>query len=144
MSASVRGGTVHGRRARAADGPAGAGPGIRRLLGVVPMLAGLWLLAAPFVLGYPTAWPHQRAFVVDLALGAAVASLAAVHLLAWRRDRRAAVGTLLLGLALLVAPVFLGYRNDPALSTAALNDVVVGPVVMLGAALALAASSSLR
>ncbi len=46
---------------RRADAATTSTPGLLRALGLIDVVAGLWLLSAPFVLGYPHAYPHQRA-----------------------------------------------------------------------------------
>ncbi len=58
-------------------------PGLVRALGLIDVVAGLWLLSAPFVLGYPHTYPHQRALFNDLILGALVSMLAVLHLVQW-------------------------------------------------------------
>lgn len=113
-------------------------------VGAIDLLAGLWLLAAPFVLGYPRAYPHQRALVTDLLVGALVASLAFLHLRAWDEDRWASRGNLLLGLLLVALPVLFGYGSDPRITHAVYNDVITGLVIIAGATLSLAGSTSSR
>lgn len=111
-----------------------------RVLGLVDLVAGLWLLAAPFVLGYPRTYPDQRAMFVDLVVGALVAFLASLHLLSWSTGRWASRVNVALGLFLAAAPAFLGYTTDPAIRHAGVNDLVTGLVVVAGAALSLAGS----
>ncbi len=111
-----------------------------RLLGLIDLVAGVWLLAAPFALGYPRTYPHQRALITDLLTGALVAGLAFVHLRAWDDDRWASRGNLILGLLLLALPVLFGYGSDPAISNAVYNDVITGIIITGGAALSLAGS----
>lgn len=111
-----------------------------RVLGLLELAAGLWLLAAPFVLGYPRYHPHQRAIPVDLLVGALVAMLAVLHLLNWDTARWASRVDLVLGLALAAAPAVLGYGSDPAIRRAVANDLVTGAVIVVGAGLSLAGS----
>lgn len=113
-----------------------------RLLELINLLAGLWLLAAPFALGYPRAYPHQRVLLTDLLVGAVVSSLAFLHLKAWDDARWASRGNLMLGLLLLVFPVLFGYGSDPAISHAAYNDVFTGITIIAGASLSLAGSTA--
>ena len=113
-----------------------------RAIGLVQLAAGLWLLAAHFVLHYPRYHPDQRAFVVDLVVGALVTWFAGMHLLAWDSARWASRLTLPLGLFLAAAPPFLGYTTDPDIRSAGVNDLVTGLVIVAGAALALAASTA--
>jgi hypothetical protein len=77
-------------------------------------LLGVWLMAAPAILGYGT-----PASTVDRILGPLAASLAVVAMAEATRPVRHA--NLLLGLLLVVAPWVLGYPG-----TAALNSVAVG------------------
>lgn len=95
--------------------------------------AGLWLLAAPFVLGYS-------------AVGAAVSNAIIVGLvvlgLAWYRTANPARAlsaswtNAVLGGWLIVAPFVLGYSATAAAVT---NDIIVGLVVLtLGAVSAIA------
>lgn len=112
-----------------------------RLLGLIELAAGLWLLAAPFVLGYPRYHPHQRAIFVDLIVGALVAMLSVLHLLSWDSARWTSRVVLALGLVLAATPAFLGYGSDPAIRHAGVNDLVTGIVIVIGAALALAGST---
>jgi len=121
------------RRAAAATAPK---PGLIRVLGLIDVVAGLWLLAAPFVLGYPHAYPHQRALLNDLVIGALVSLLALLHLLQWNNARWASRVVLALGLWLL-----FNYRLDPTISSAAfVSDLVTGIVILAGPALSMAAS----
>lgn len=112
-----------------------------RLLGLLELVAGLWLLCAPFVLDYPRYHPHQRAIVVDLAVGFVVTLASVLHLMAWDSARWASRIVLLLGLFLAAVPAFLGYGSDPAIHSAGVNDLVTGIVLVIGAALALAGST---
>jgi len=115
-----------------------------RLLGLIELAAGLWLLAAPFVLNYPRYHPNQRALVVDLLIGALVAMLATTHLLNWDSGRWASRSNVALGLFLSAAPAFLGYTTDPDIKHAGVNDLVTGVVIVAGAALSLAGSTDQR
>lgn len=120
-------------------------PGGRlRALGLIELAAGLWLLAAPFVLNYPRHHPNQRALVIDLLVGALVAMLATTHLLSWDNARWASRVDLALGLFLAAAPAFLGYTTDPDIRHAGVNDLVTGLVIVAGAALSLAGSTDPR
>ncbi len=126
------------RRAAAATAPK---PGLIRVLGLIDVVAGLWLLSAPFVLGYPHAYPHQRALFNDLVIGALVSMLAVLHWLQWNNARWASRVVLALGLWLLLAPVVFNYRLDPTISSAAfVSDLATGIVILAGSALSLAGS----
>ena len=78
---------------RRADAATTSKPGLLRALGLIDVVAGLWLLSAPFVLGYPHAYPHQRALFNDLIVGALVSMLAVLHLLQWNSGRWASEGS---------------------------------------------------
>ena len=128
---------------RRADAATTSNPGLLRALGLIDVVAGLWLVSAPFVLGYPHAYPHQRALFNDLIVGALVSMLALLHLLQWNSGRWASRIVVFLGLWLLLAPIILNYRLDPTIGSAALvSDIATGVVVLLGAALSLAGSKN--
>lgn len=111
-----------------------------QLLALVEGLAGLWLLASPFVLGFPRWWPHQAAFVVALLTGALVLLLSVAQGLWWSAGKSASRGILLLGLWLLVSPLVLGYwQFRGADATATVNSIVTSLVLLAGAGLCLAA-----
>lgn len=111
-----------------------------RVLGLIELGAGLWLLAAPFVLHYPTTYPEQRALLVDLLVGLLVSCFATLHLLNWRTGRWASRVDLVLGLVLAAVPAFLGYTTDPDIRHAGANDLITGLVIVAGAILSLAGS----
>jgi hypothetical protein len=86
-------------------------------------------------------YPHQRAFLSSLAVGAVVLPLSVVHGLQWESARRACRINFSLGLLLIASPVFFGYGYaHGADRTATVNAVVTGIVIVLGAALSLAGS----
>ncbi len=126
---------------RRADAATTSKPGLVRALGLIDVVAGLWLLSAPFVLCYSHAYPHQRALFNDLIVGALVSMLALLHLLQWNSGRWASRIVVFLGLWLLFAPIAFGYHRDPTIgSTALINDVITGIVLLAGASLSLAGS----
>ena len=110
-----------------------------RVLGGIGMLAGAWLLAAPFVLGYPHHYPREPALANDLVIGVLVLTLSAAHTGRWQTNRWASRGVLVLGLWLLLAPGVLGYWHR--LMVAVASDMITGAVVVAGALLSLAAST---
>lgn len=125
-----------------ASRPAAGRPGAVRLLGLIDLAAGCWLLAAPFVLSYPTTYPHFQALLNDITVGVLVVLLTVVHMLSWNTLRTAARGVLLLGLWLLVAPVAFNYHEVSSVGYPPLvNDLVTGVVLLAGSGLSLAASS---
>jgi hypothetical protein len=113
-----------------------------RVLALVDVAAGVWLLAAPFVLDLPRQYPHQLAFLSSLAVGAAVLLLSALHFLQWQMARGASRINIALGLFLIASPVFFGYsRFEGAGHPATVNAVLTGIVIVAGAALCLAGST---
>jgi len=126
---------------RRADAATTSTPGLVRALGLIDVVAGLWLLSAPFVLGYSHTYPHQRALFNDLSVGALVTMLALLHLVQWNTARWASRGVVGFALWLLLAPIIFNYRLDPTIGSAALvSDVITGIVVLAGASLSLAGS----
>ncbi|MFI7674180.1 SPW repeat protein [Actinophytocola sp. NPDC049390] len=92
-------GTSHGLDARWNDGVIGAlvlFVGLGRLVGrvrlvsatLVPVLAGLWLLLAPFMLGHGFGADSTRATVVDLVAGVVVIAVAVAGYVNARRRLR--------------------------------------------------------
>lgn len=89
---------------------------------LVACATGVWLMAAPAVVGY-----EGRAAAVDRSIGPLVAALSFVAL--WELGRGLRRLTVPLGLALLAAPLLLWY-GDPWVMV---NSVVSGLVVMISA-----------
>ena len=126
---------------RRADAATTSKPGLLRALGLIDVVAGLWLLSAPFVLGYSHAYPHHRALFNDLVVGVLVSMLAVLHLVQWNSARWASRGIVGFALWLLLAPIIFNYRLDPTIGSAALvSDIATGVVLLAGAALSLAGS----
>jgi hypothetical protein len=121
----------------------GTHPAVRsgwQVLALIPGLAGLWLVASPFVLDFPEAYPHQPALLVAVILGSLVVLLSIAQGLWWAAGRSASRGNLLLGLLLLVSPLVFDYwhfRGPDASAT--VNSVLTGLVIVVGAAFCLAA-----
>lgn len=86
---------------------------------LINIALGVWLMLAPWVLGYDFAIARTN----DIWVGILVA-LAALVALAWQPARWANTA---LGAWLIIAPFALGYA---AWDAAAINDVVVGAVVL--------------
>ena len=105
-------------------------PRVRR--GITPvaldrlaLAAGLWLIAAPFVLGYSTTGTGFRAYWNDVAVGLAVVGVLVPRVaVPARAASRLTAAALALGAWLVAAPFVLGFSAD--LPRAAVNDVVVG------------------
>jgi membrane-bound ClpP family serine protease len=98
-----------------------------RSLSGVNFLAGLWLLAAPFVLGYSATVTARNN---DLLLGTIIVVLAVIGL-SMTEESWSRVLNIIAGLWLIVAPFILGYAS---VTTATWNSIVVGLVVLAFAA----------
>jgi len=111
-----------------------------RVLSLINVCAGLWLLVAPFALHLPRSVP-LGALLTGPVIGIAVLLLSAVHGLQWESARRGSRINVSLGLVLAASPLLLeyGHPNGPG-RTAAVNAMVTGAVVVAGAALCLAGS----
>lgn len=81
------------------------------------VLLGLWLMAAPYVLGYEEPASHS-----DHVLGPLIASIAAIAM--WEITRGLRWVNLLLALGLIVAPWVFGFER-----AALVNSVIVGVAV---------------
>ncbi|MDP9793909.1 hypothetical protein J2S43_002421 [Catenuloplanes nepalensis] len=110
-------------------GPAGGRLSLITDIGV--LLAGIWLVIAPFVLGLDGA-----AFWNTLLTGAATVLLAAARLAAPPKTSRLGLIHLALGVWLIASPFLLGYGDDLMASR---TSVVTGAVI---AVLALASAAS--
>jgi hypothetical protein len=88
-------------------------------------LLGVWLMAAPVLLGYDGA-----AALNDSILGPVIATLAAVA--AWEATRPVRWGNLPIGLWLLAAPWLLGYEAVPLLNSTAVGLLLVATCTIRG------------
>jgi SPW repeat len=88
------------------------------------LLAGLWLVVAPFVLNYSGV---ANAVWDDVVIGIVVATLAAVRVSGAYRQAWMSWTNATLGAWLIVAPWALSYS---ATHSAAANDVIVGAIVL--------------
>jgi hypothetical protein len=96
---------------------------IHRVRGEIGFMAGLWLLAAPWLLGY--ADPFGKAAMASSILGLALV-LSAIHdMLA--SDRISEWANLLIGTLLFVSPLLFAYVH---VTLAMLNAVVCGLLVV--------------
>lgn len=86
---------------------------------ITSVLAGVWLMAAPAVLGY-----GDPAGANDLVVGPLVASLGVVSI--WQVARGLRWLVALAGVWLLISPWILGHPND-----ALVNSLVVGLVLII-------------
>ena len=103
-------------------GAAGAG----RAPAMVCLVAGAWLLLAPWVLEYSG---FAAPLSVDLGLGLVLIALAAFRLLAGDASRGVPVLTTSAGLLLVIAPVVLRYGDTDRVVAAYVNDVLIGLLV---------------
>jgi hypothetical protein len=91
--------------------------------GAISLIAGLWLIAAPFVLGHSGI---GRAMWNDVLTGIIVVLLAIVSLAARPRNEVLSWLNYLPGVWLLIAPFLLMYGNNAATA----NDMLVGIVIV--------------
>lgn len=99
------------------------------------VIAGLWLIIAPWVLGYRGADPYWN----DVVFGAIVAAFAFVRMSGAFRDAWLSVINAAIGVW-----VFIAAFTIDVSSTAAANDVIVGVIVFLLAIGSATATPSLR
>ena len=90
----------------------------------INLIAGLWLIAAPFVLGYSTS---AIAVAEDVTMGILVAAFSWWILAAMAPPVGAAWFQILSGIWIIVAPFALVY----GLPTATYNDVLFGILVLV-------------
>ena len=106
-------------------------------LGGIPLAAGIWLLIAPFVLGYSTL---AQALWNDLIVGVLLVTLALVRVFKPLRYAGVSWTIVALGVWLILAPFILGYGNfgNPGESVntkgATWNDIIAGVIVLAIAA----------
>jgi SPW repeat-containing protein len=90
----------------------------------VNLLAGIWLICAPFVLTYTHV---HNAFWNDIVLGATVATLACFRVLGAYRQTWISWTNATLGCWLVIAPFVLNYSD---VNHAVTNDIVLGLIVL--------------
>lgn len=104
-----------------------------RFVATVPsglvLLAGVWLVIAPFALGYADA--GRPAFWNDVVTGALIALLALPRAVLPRSVPWLSVVNAALGAWLIAAPFALGYRESTP--SAVGNDVIMGILVVVAA-----------
>lgn len=105
-------------------------PGARGV-SAVTFLAGVWLLLAPFVLDYAPVAAGLGAYWNDLVLGAVVALLALVRVVAPERVLWLSLVNAVLGAWLVAAPFVLDYHARAYAYEATGNDVAVGLLVFV-------------
>lgn len=94
-----------------------------RTSAIILLLAGLWLIIAPFVLNYASLGASS---INDIILGIAVAVLALI--LMGARQNWASWLALLAGIWMVIAPFALGYSS---IGTVVANDVILGIIVAI-------------
>jgi hypothetical protein len=105
--------------------------GIAQLFSGINVLAGLWLVLAPWFLGYSRV---DAALWNDVLVGAAVLILAIIRVVAPGRLVGVSRANVVLGVWLLLAPFVLRYGRGFVLeNVAAWNDIVLGVIVMTSA-----------
>ena len=94
------------------------------------VLAGVWLVMAPFALGYHEEGGGFGGPRNDIVVGGAVIMLALVRIIAPVGTAALSLVNVLLGIWLIAAPFALGYNAVPAMA----NHLIVGPIVVMLAA----------
>jgi hypothetical protein len=90
------------------------------------LIAGIWLIVAPFILGYV----DSAAITNDVIVGILLGGLSLVRLFSNFRPSWLSWANIVLGFWLIIAPFVLGYT----LAASQWNDIIVGIVVVaLGA-----------
>jgi|tagenome__1003787_1003787.scaffolds.fasta_scaffold20969638_1 hypothetical protein len=125
------------RPSGAAERGAAAGGWRETIAGVstLNVLAGIWLIIAPWVLGYVAGDPKWN----DVIFGALVALLALSRLFAPTATRWASALNMLIGAWVFIAAFWLDKSG-----TAQANDIVLGAIVFVLAAIGLSARPDAR
>ncbi len=93
---------------------------------VLNILAGLWLIIAPFVLGYYNFYRDQVATWDSIIVGCVVLVLAAIRVAAPLRNVGLSWVNFLLGIWMIISPFVLRLQDAPVVVR---NDVVLGIIV---------------
>lgn len=88
----------------------------------INVLAGIWLIIAPFILGYANSTPTTN----DIWLGIIVGILALIRIFSNARSTWLSGINVLAGIWLIIAPFVLSYANN----TPRVNDIVLGIIVI--------------
>lgn len=118
-------------------------PVAARVASAVNLLAGAWLVLAPFVLGFGTTGGVVEGYWNEMVLGLVVATLALVRVSAPKELPSFSVVNGMLGLWLIVSPFVLGYEGPDALAAVAV-DVSAGLVIVVMAAVSAASTYRVR
>lgn len=103
-------------------------PVVASVASAVNFLAGVWLVLAPFVLGFGTTGGVVKGYWNEIVLGVVVAMLALVRVFAPQETPWFSVVNGVLGLWLIVSPFVLGYEGPDAPMSIAV-DVSTGAVI---------------
>lgn len=110
---------------------------------VVNFLVGIWLVLAPFVLGFGTTGGVVKGYWNEIVLGVVVALLALVRVFAPKEAPWFSVINGVLGLWLIVSPFALGYDGPDAPSAIAV-DISAGAVIVVMASVSATTTYRLR
>lgn len=91
----------------------------------VNLLAGIWLIIAPFLLGYSD---QASPLWNDIIVGVLIAAMAGARVAGAFRAPSLSWVNVILGGWLIIAPFLLGYSDD---ANPLWNDIIVGIVVVL-------------
>jgi hypothetical protein len=108
---------------------------VATLPGRVALSAGAWLLVAPFALDYTTTGAGFRSYWSDVLVGIAVIVVAALRIAVPHRGRSLAAAAAGLGGWLIAAPFVLDVAAGAEGTKPAINDVLVGSLLVVLAAL---------
>jgi hypothetical protein len=111
-----------------------------RIATALVALAGLWLMAAPFVLGYANA-DGMRARSDDLLFGAGILIVSGYRLLKAPDATWMSVVTAVMGFWVFLSPFYIGYHS---VTVANWNDHIVGIFVIIVSAWAALATRRLH
>lgn len=108
---------------------------LARVPSLVTLIAGLWLVVAPFVLDYGEAVTWVDGYWNDVLAGIAITVVSATRVVTPLYTAPLSLITAALGVWLIVAPFALGYNVNGDSPAATTNDIATG-IVVLGFALA--------
>ncbi|MFC4852819.1 SPW repeat protein [Actinophytocola glycyrrhizae] len=100
----------------------------------VTFLAGVWLIVSPFALGHTATGGEFGGYWNDVTVGIVIALLALVRAVAPREVPWFSMVNIALGGWLILAPWVLAYNEGADAVAATTNDMIVGAVVVLAAA----------
>jgi hypothetical protein len=106
-------------------------PQLVRIPSVVTLVAGLWLVVAPFVLDYGDAVTWVDGYWNDVLVGAAITVTSATRIVTPSYTAPLSLATAALGVWLIVAPFALGYNATGESVAATANDIATGIVVLV-------------